>query len=66
MASRVSREAASSMIQLCSVKDDVPMYVVGVNHTEYKSTDTVVAWHPDVNLFCAVKKQRRFLQLRML
>jgi len=24
-------------------KDDVPMYVVGVNHTDYKATDTVVS-----------------------
>merc|ERR1711988_1134013 len=24
-------------------KDDVPIYVVGVNHTEYKKTDTVVS-----------------------
>jgi len=24
-------------------KDDVPIYVVGVNHTEYKTTDTVVS-----------------------
>ena len=25
-------------------EDDVPMYVVGVNHTEYKKTDTVAPW----------------------
>merc|ERR1712014_371561 len=24
-------------------KDDVPMYVMGVNHTEYKASDTVVS-----------------------
>ncbi|CAJ1365292.1 unnamed protein product [Effrenium voratum] len=34
---------AKKVIISAPPKDDVPMYVVGVNHTDYKSTDTVVS-----------------------
>jgi glyceraldehyde 3-phosphate dehydrogenase len=34
---------AKKVIISAPPKDDVPMYVVGVNHTEYKSSDTVVS-----------------------
>jgi len=34
---------AKKVIISAPPKDDVPIYVVGVNHTEYKSTDTVVS-----------------------
>ncbi|CAE7551067.1 GAPDH, partial [Symbiodinium sp. KB8] len=34
---------AKKVIISAPPKDDVPMYVVGVNHTEYKKTDTVVS-----------------------
>ena len=34
---------AKKVIISAPPKDDVPIYVVGVNHTEYKTTDTVGA-----------------------
>jgi glyceraldehyde 3-phosphate dehydrogenase len=34
---------AKKVIISAPPKDDVPMYVMGVNHTEYKTTDTVVS-----------------------
>merc|ERR1711920_375923 len=34
---------AKKVIISAPPKDDVPIYVVGVNHTEYKKTDTVVS-----------------------
>merc|ERR1712213_165423 len=34
---------AKKVIISAPPKDDVPMYVVGVNHEKYKSTDTVVS-----------------------
>merc|ERR1712232_473202 len=34
---------AKKVIISAPPKDDVPIYVVGVNHTEYKTTDTVVS-----------------------
>merc|ERR1712054_415083 len=38
-----SRGVPKKVIISAPPKDSVPIYVVGVNHTEYKSADTVVS-----------------------